>query len=224
MKKSFTLTELVVVMMICATFIAIIIPSVNAKEDALKVSCTGNLKQLYAIEQMYANDNGGYICPTTVNRKGYARNLIPYAKGNMDIFACPDAKNAPYAKKITTKNWKEIPTGKYYLERTYMRNSCIGGWEPFKAWHGKARKFEGTRKPERYVMTFDGNMSQGTWEIIRYNAKTKVSKGVEYRHDDSANVLFQDGHIAAFKPADFKGGRGIGTPDEGGNKYTFARR
>jgi prepilin-type processing-associated H-X9-DG protein len=224
MKKQFTLSELVLVTVICAVSTALIIPAVNAKEGALQASCTGNLKQMYAIEQMYANDNDGYICPNTVNRKGHARHRIPYAKGNLDIFHCPDAKDAPYAKKIGKGNWPEIPAGKYYIDNTYMRNSSIGGWEPFTAWHGKARKFEGTKNPELYVMIFDGNLAQGSWEAIRYNAEVKRSRGAEYRHNETANVLFQDGHIAAYKAEDFKGGRGIGSPDAKGKKYIFASR
>ena len=224
MKKQFTLSELVLVTVICAVSTALIIPAVNAKEGALQASCTGNLKQLYAIEQMYANDNNGYICPNNVNRKGHARHLIPYAKGNLDIFHCPDAKDAPYVKKIGKGNWPEVPMGKHVISGTYMRNSSIGGWEPFKTWHGKARKFEGTKNPELYVMIFDGNIAQGTWEAINYNAAVKRSRGAEYRHNETANVLFQDGHIAAFTAEDFKGGRGIGAPDAKGKKYIFASR
>ncbi len=224
MKKQFTFSELVLVMVICAVSAALVIPAVNAKEGALAASCTGNLKQLYVIEQLYANDNDGYICPNSVNGKGHARLRIPYAKGNMDIFYCPEAKDAPYAKKIGKGNWPEVPAGKVCIEGTYFRNSSIGGWAPFKTWHGKARKFEGTKNPELYVMIFDGNVAQGTWEAVNYNAAVKRSRGAEYRHEDSANVLFQDGHIAAFKAEDFKGGRGIGAPDAKGKKYIFASR
>lgn len=224
MQKNFTLFELVLVTMICAIFTALVIPAVNAKEGALATSCIGNLKQLYAVEQMYANDNDGYICPNSVNRKGHGRLRIPYAEDNLEIFHCPNAEDAPYAKKIGKGSWPEIPHGKAYIEKTYMRNSSIGGWAPFKTWHGKARKFEGTKNPEMYVMIFDGNLAQGTWEGIRYNTETKKSRGVEYRHNDAANTLFQDGHIAQYKPEDFEGGRGIGAPDAKGDKYIFASK
>ena len=73
-------------------------------------------------------------------------------------------------------------------------------------------------------MIFDGNVAQGTWEAVNYNAAVKRSRGAEYRHEESAKVLFQDGHIAAFKAEDFKGGRGIGAPDAKGKKYIFANR
>lgn len=224
MKHNFTLSELVIVTVVCVVMFAVMLPAVNAKEGALEVSCSGNLKQLYTIEQLYAADNNGYICPNTVNRKGHARHRIPYAKGNLDVFHCPDAKDAPYAKKIGKGNWPEVPVRQYYIDGTYFRNSSIGGWEPFKAWHGKARKFEGTKNPELYVMIFDGNFAQGTWEAVNFNQKSNRSRGAEYRHDGSANVLFQDGHIAQFKPEDFKGGRGIGAPDAKGKKYIFASR
>lgn len=224
MKQKFSLQELLIIVAGCAVLTALAFPVLRAQENALKVSCTDNLKQLFAIEQMYANDNAGYICPNTVNKKGHARIRIPYAKGNLDVFHCPDAADAPYAKKIGKGNWPEVPIGKYCIDGTYMRNSSIGGWEPFTAWHGKARKFEDCKNPELYVMIFDGNLAQGTWEAIRYNAETKRSRGVEYRHNESANVLFQDGHIAEFKPEDFKGGRGIGSPDAKGKKYIFATK
>ena len=223
-QEKFTLVELVVVVIALATLAAVVLPSVHAQEEAMKVSCTGNLQLLYAVEQSYAQDNDGYICPNAVNRKGHGRLRVPYAKGCLAIFHCPDAVEEPYAKKIGKGSWPEVPIGKYYVEGTYMRNSSIGGWEPFKVWHGKARKFEGTKNPELYVMIFDGNLGQGTWEAIRYNKETKRSRGAEYRHDGKANTLFQDGHIAVMAPEDFAGGRGIGAPDAKGKKYIFASR
>ena len=223
-KRNFTLMELVLVTVIVALLTAVIIPSVCAREKALKADCGGNLGRLYAIEQMYAQDNGGYICPGAVNRKHHARLLLPYANGALGVFHCPDASDAPYAKRIGKGNWPEIPAGKYYIEGTYMRNSSIGGWEPFKAWHGRARKFGDCKNPELYVMILDGNIPQGTWEAIRCNPETKRSKGAEYRHNGTANVLFQDGHIAALKPENFTGGRGLGSPDAKGKGYIFASK
>ena len=223
-KRSFTFVELVIIVITLAVLVMAALPAVNAKGNAMQVSCTGNLKQLYSIEVMYAQDNDDYICPNAVNRKGHGRHRIPYANGRLEIFHCPDAVDAPYAKRLGKGSWPEIPAGKRYIEGTYMRNSSIGGWEPFKTWHAKARRFKNCRNPEMYVMIFDGNLAQGTWEAIRYNAATKRSRGVEYRHDNTANTLFQDGHIAPMTPEKFKGGRGIGSPDAKGKDYIFASR
>jgi len=61
---AFTLIELLVVITVIAILAALLLPALaKAKEEARRVNCMSNLKQLQLCWQMYADDYGGVLCP-----------------------------------------------------------------------------------------------------------------------------------------------------------------
>jgi prepilin-type N-terminal cleavage/methylation domain-containing protein len=59
---AFTLVELLVVIGIIAVLIALLLPMLNrAKEQANRVACMSNYKQILAAMQMYTNDNRNFL-------------------------------------------------------------------------------------------------------------------------------------------------------------------
>ena len=63
-ERAFTLIELLVVIAVIALLAALLLPVLaNAKEEGRRINCTSNLRQLQVCWEMYANDNGSFLCP-----------------------------------------------------------------------------------------------------------------------------------------------------------------
>src|SRR5260370_41013229 len=63
LRRGFTLVELLVVIGIIALLVSILLPALNkAREDAKRVRCLSNQRQLVMAWQMYAAESKGHLC------------------------------------------------------------------------------------------------------------------------------------------------------------------
>jgi prepilin-type N-terminal cleavage/methylation domain-containing protein/prepilin-type processing-associated H-X9-DG protein len=95
MRKGFTLIELLVVIAIIAILAAILFPVfAKVRENARRISCASNLKQLGTGLTQYVQDNDEQIAngvPNTSNWSGigWGSQIYPFIK-SVGVFKCPD--------------------------------------------------------------------------------------------------------------------------------------
>ena len=69
--RAFTLVELLVVIGIIATLIAILLPALGrARDSARQIKCMSNMRQLVMAWQAYASENKGMICGSNTPQMG----------------------------------------------------------------------------------------------------------------------------------------------------------
>ena len=94
-RKAFTLVELLVVIGIIALLIAILLPTLNkAKQQALRVSCSANLRSMGQAMMIYVQETGYYPGHAALRQTGnpfavWPTRLRKIARGNRDLFWCP---------------------------------------------------------------------------------------------------------------------------------------
>jgi len=98
-RKAFTLIELLVVIAIIALLLSILTPALSKiKNQARKVVCLSNLRQIGAGARAYSEDNGGYLPRNTGGSTPWIIAFMPYLGGEnatktdyreIKIYSCP---------------------------------------------------------------------------------------------------------------------------------------
>jgi prepilin-type N-terminal cleavage/methylation domain-containing protein/prepilin-type processing-associated H-X9-DG protein len=206
MRKGFTLIELLVVVAIIAILAAILFPVfAQAREKARSASCASNLRQLGTAVRMYVQDYDGqyfqhwYVTPTywfgrldtrTTPPTAYRAEglLYPYVK-NFDLQKCPSFTGQPSYGSATAG---------YGYNVNYLTTGF-----------GQAGVSEATiEKPASCAVFADaanydirsGIVTETTsiWppsSTLLYNYAV-----VQFRHSETANVVYADGHVKAVPP------------------------
>ena len=182
-RKALTLIEALVVIAIVAIGAAILLPPQHgSRENARRASCASNLKQIGIAFMQYAQDADEKAPPTSNARGGWTLLLQPYLK-NLAIFHCPSAR------------------GNTIGATDYFFNARLAG---------ASKKLGRNAKTDRTILGGDGLDDQSAF----YNLsqwpddwrKNQIS--APWRHLETANFLFVDGHVKAYSA-----NRIFGAPD-----------
>jgi prepilin-type N-terminal cleavage/methylation domain-containing protein/prepilin-type processing-associated H-X9-DG protein len=152
--NGFTLIELLVVIAIIAILAAMLLPALSkAKERALRISCTNNLKQIGVGIIMYAGDSDDKLPPNRVNASiGFGGNSVWYpnwmgswnldpaspvwTEGPFNLGSLWVNKIIPDGQVLYCPSGKRFPgnfTYQYYSERAaypYGVNTALGPLNP----------------------------------------------------------------------------------------------
>ncbi len=187
-RRGFTLVELLVVIGIIATLIALLMPALTrARQAARRTVCLSNLRQLTEGWIMYADEHKGLLVSsgtssdaTWVNGGNSRDSLVTGALyayvNNTDIYLCPNDR---------VNYW-----------RTYSMNDFLNG-----AWYQgqgqQAKKITDIRHPtSTYVFLEELDVrgyNLGSFVTDLYPADDWIDYPAPW-HDDAGMISFADGH------------------------------
>ena len=219
-KKGFTLIELLVVIAIIAILAAILFPAfARARENARRASCQSNLKQIGLGILQYSQDFDEKY-PTMYSHPGgvltyWPVTVQPYLKSTQ-LFDCPSmpghwdgtAGNSEYggSSQPLTSGFVGVRTGlnRHLFELAESTSSSDWTSPP------KVVALSGIGKPAETVMIVDTFRSAGS--IPEGGTAYNSDNYPAYRHLDTSNVLFIDGHVKAMRKSQLEV---KGTTEEG---------
>ncbi|NLO05284.1 MAG: DUF1559 domain-containing protein [candidate division WS1 bacterium] len=190
-RTGFTLIELLVVIAIIAILAAILFPVfARAREKARQSSCQSNCKQLGLAFAMYTQDYDEVLiparmrwpippCPSTCTYgAGWSKLAQPYIN-NEQIFVCP-SDSAPTSTSGDG-------AGTWTVPNSYGVNYAVHNVN-----YTDIVMLAKVTNPASVISLTDSNSGQPGMDLAR-------SDRMEERHNDTATILFVDGHVKSMR-------------------------
>jgi len=224
--RAFTLIELLVVVAIIAVLTALLLPALaKAKEQAKRLQCVNNERQITLAWLMYAGDHDGALPRNGYVPKGGDTNLLRWVQGyynhNFSVFDLIDhnaligpeySQLAPYLpgrgemrvyrcpndRKSVTVFGRSIPT-----LRSYSRNWFVGwqgpngNWRPDRDYQTYLKLSDlGQPGPAKTFLLIDVHPESICWPFFGvYAEKPAFMMFPAAYHNGGAAVSFADGHV-----------------------------
>jgi prepilin-type N-terminal cleavage/methylation domain-containing protein/prepilin-type processing-associated H-X9-DG protein len=220
-KGIFTLIELLVVIAIIAILASMLLPALNtARIKARSAKCQNQLKQFGTAGAMYITDYDWCLPHAGLNnqRTGYYFNwyenmmkyldmksiytadatIANYPSPKPNIFTCPEATAGPTGIHRGTNYPYSVGYGVPLFGYTHNRQLMSGG-----AW--KLIRPNKIKEPACLFFISDGNDK----DCDQYDSNANhITRGdpdcrIAYRHNNLANLVYMDGHVAGTKRVRF---------------------
>jgi prepilin-type N-terminal cleavage/methylation domain-containing protein/prepilin-type processing-associated H-X9-DG protein len=212
-KKGFTLIELLVVVAIIAVLISLLLPALQtAREEAKKVVCLTNLRQLGVVFRYYADAHNDYIASNAAQPNSGCRwyDLLAEFRDaqvrsqNRNIFICPSQDATVWDKDYAGNN--TTPITNYAQSDTVLSALRYWRWRaggPNAGEWGQVFRFGEIDASDRKVLLADST----TWAIesnlYLFYRITYYQAETSSRHNQGTNALYMDGHAAGMKWSSF---------------------
>jgi prepilin-type N-terminal cleavage/methylation domain-containing protein/prepilin-type processing-associated H-X9-DG protein len=211
-RAGFTLVELLVVIGIIALLISILLPALGrARENANRVACASNLRQLGVAFVMYAGENRGWFPFAAALGESDPRTGAGWRSEDWIYWQVPrdrrDSRIAPYINGfpervlICPADDLTIHTRKIYpdpYQYSYTMNMAMSS-DPSQ---GKLTKIATIRRSsEKILLVDEDELSLDDGNFNPYLVGTNIENFLATRHDRHrnnvharGNVAFADGH------------------------------
>lgn len=148
--RSFTLVELLVVLVIIGVLAGLILPSIwSVQRKARSAECMNNLRQIYTAMELYRNANDGLYPYAAIMPSLHLNNfprlcdvLKPYA-GNPNVFKCPADSKGYFANEGSSFDYTQRLAGQRVMQGRFAQmlgsTSIVVMWD-YEDFHGSAGK------------------------------------------------------------------------------------
>ena len=199
-RSAFTLTELMVVMLLIALLVLLLVPALSTAIAAARdVACRSNLKQLILTQHVYSQEQNGRFTQMAnlLGATSWTDRLIGYlpeASGELEpsqVFACPSAKREEMDKPGV--NQRPTSTGLngalWFEEWDYRRDEVLEPAETILLGEKVLSDLELILTTDRFGVAMIRGKAR--WYFAYNHVPSKA-----FRHGrESANKAYVDGHV-----------------------------